>query len=462
VLKQYYPIRNVLFIIGEGVVICGAILFADWIFLGVGLSDADYLLYLKVLLITLVCQTCLYYSDLYDLNVTYSFSDLGARLLQALGAATIFLAGIYFIFPKATIGRSLFFALSIAFVVLFIVCWRFCCNAVLSRGVFNRRLIILGSGELAKHIVDEVISRKNCGYEVRSVALENQSDGIGFSDRGISAFCKKRHEGLCETAKKLNIRKVVVALENRKGGFPTKELLECRISGIEVIEGDSFYEMLTGKLSVEHINPEWLIFSEGFQQSLITRLMKRLSDIVLSSVMLVTLLPVIAVTAIVIRIDSRGPVFFSQERVGEKRKIYKIHKFRSMIADAEKKSGPVWAQANDARITRVGEFIRKTRIDEIPQLWNVLKGEMSFVGPRPERAFFVKGLEYIIPYYGARFTAKPGVTGWAQVSYGYGASVRDAIEKLNYDLFYMKNMSIILDIMIVLRTVKTVISGMGR
>jgi lipopolysaccharide/colanic/teichoic acid biosynthesis glycosyltransferase len=177
--------------------------------------------------------------------------------------------------------------------------------------------------------------------------------------------------------------------------------------------------------------------------------------------MLLILLPVIILTAVLIRLDSRGPIFFSQERVGEKKKIYKIYKFRSMVADAEKHSGPVWAKTNDDRITRVGHFIRKWRIDELPQLWNVLKGEMSFVGPRPEREFFVKGLEYIIPYYGARFTAKPGLTGWAQVSYGYGASVKDATEKLNYDLFYMKNMSLFMDVIIILRTVKTVISGEG-
>ena len=172
-------------------------------------------------------------------------------------------------------------------------------------------------------------------------------------------------------------------------------------------------------------------------------------------------LPVILATAILIKIDSKGPVFFLQERVGQKRKIYKILKFRSMIVNAEKQSGPVWAESNDDRITRIGKFIRKWRIDEIPQLWNVLRGDMSFAGPRPERDYFVKKLEDVIPYYGQRFSVKPGVTGWAQVSYGYGASVEDAVEKLNYDLFYIKNMSIFMDLIIVLRTVKTVLFGKG-
>jgi sugar transferase (PEP-CTERM system associated) len=241
-----------------------------------------------------------------------------------------------------------------------------------------------------------------------------------------------------------------------------KELLKCRISGIEVLEGNTFYEMLMGKLIVEQINPSWLIFSAGFQKSFLQKLSKRTIDLLISSTMLILLSPLIVLTAIIIKLDSKGPIFFSQERMGENRKPYMVHKFRSMRSDAEKSTGPVWAQENDDRITKIGHFIRKTRIDEIPQLWNILKGEMSFVGPRPEREHFVRELEEIIPYYGERFSVKPGLTGWAQVSYGYGATVEDAIEKLNYELFYIKNMSILMDIMIVARTVKTVIFGMGR
>ena len=462
VLNQYYPVRNVLFVIGEGVMIYASVLFADWIILGTKPFIIDEWLVLKIFLVTLVCQTCLYYNDLYDLNTTYSFSEMGVRLLQALGITTIFMAGIYFVFPQTIIGGSIFFAVTLVFLILFIVFWRFCCTQILKRGLFNRKIIILGSGELARNIMSEINSRKNCGYIVASIALESHGDTDFIKEKNMAVFCKEHHEGLCEVTKNLGIRKVVVALRDRRAGFPTKELLECRISGTDVIEGDSFYEMLTGKLSVKHLNPEWLIFSSGFRKSFISRFMKRTTDIILSSVMLVTLLPVIFITAIFIKMDSKGPALFSQERVGEKRKKYSIHKFRSMITDAEKETGPKWAGKDDPRITRVGHFIRKSRIDEIPQLWNVLKGEMSFVGPRPEREFFVKRLEYIIPYYGARFTAKPGITGWAQVCYGYGASVKDATEKLNYDLFYIKNMSIAMDMVIVLRTVKTVISGIGR
>jgi len=219
--------------------------------------------------------------------------------------------------------------------------------------------------------------------------------------------------------------------------------------------------MKTGKLAVAALNPSWLIFSGGFQKSHARRLIKRSADLILSLAMLILCLPVFIITAVLIKIDSKGPVFFSQERVGEKGRGYRVHKFRSMVADAEKQSGPVWAQTDDARVTRVGRFIRQWRIDELPQLWNVLKGEMSFVGPRPERKFFVEKLEEILPFYAIRSTVKPGITGWAQVSYGYGASVEDALEKLNYDLFYIKNMSALMDLMIVFKTIKIVLFGKG-
>jgi exopolysaccharide biosynthesis polyprenyl glycosylphosphotransferase len=219
--------------------------------------------------------------------------------------------------------------------------------------------------------------------------------------------------------------------------------------------------MLTGKLLVKYINPSWLVFSSGFEKSGLRRFSKRLSDLVVSTILIIFTLPLFLLTAVLIKLDSPGPVIFSQTRVGEWRRIYRVYKFRSMVRDAEKLTGPVWAQENDPRITRVGRIMRRLRIDELPQLWNVLKGDMSFVGPRPEREVFVKELEKIVPYYRERFTVKPGITGWAQVKYGYGASVEDAIEKLNYDLFYIKNMSFGLDILVLILTIKIVLFGHG-
>lgn len=459
IFKQYYPVRNAFFVVGEGLFIFFSVIIASWILIGHDFLLEDVALILKIFLISFVCQLFLYYNDLYDLNVTDSYQELFIRLLQALGASAIFLAVVYFLFPMCIIGRGVFIV-SVCFVIAFIVLWRVGYTHVLNHGLFDQKIILLGSGKLAENIAKEIRDSRDCGYRIAAVVKGKDRNEPIFTDASAK-ICKTAYDGLCEDACGLNIDKIVVAIEERRIGFPTGQLLQCRVNGIEVIEGTSFYEMLTGKLIVEKINPSWLIFSEGFRKSWMRRVIKRTGDLLLSIIMLILLAPVLIVVAILIKLDSKGPVFFSQERVGENRKPYMVHKFRSMVQDAEKESGPVWAQSDDSRITRVGKFIRKWRIDEFPQLFNVIKGEMSFVGPRPEREFFVEELEEAIPYYGERFSVKPGVTGWAQVSYPYGASVEDAKEKLNYDLFYIKNMSFFMDMMVVLRTVKTVLFGEG-
>jgi len=459
--KQYYPIRNIFFFIGEGIVIFAAVMAACWLLLNIGLFGFDRWLCFKIFLISLVCQTCLYYNDLYDLKVTDTFQELGIRLLQALGTAAIILAGIYLLFPKAIVGSGIF-AVSIVFVIILIVSWRFFYALILNNGLFNQKIILLGSGPLAQNILDEIINRKDSGYTI-AVSVQDSLEDLDFSDkqRQTETICKKDYNGLCELADQLDIKKVVVAIKERRGALPLRELVKCRIKGIDVIEGTSFYEMLAGKLIVDQINPAWIIFSKGFYKSRTRRFFKRSTDLIISLAMLILFSPLIIVTAIIIKIDSTGPVLFSQERIGKNKKPYMLYKFRSMVQDAEKQSGPVWASDNDKRITRVGNVLRKWRIDEIPQLWNVLKGDMSFVGPRPEREYFVNKLEEIIPYYGERFSVKPGITGWAQVCYRYGASVDDAFEKVNYDLFYIKNMSVFMDVMIILRTIKIVLFGKG-
>jgi sugar transferase (PEP-CTERM system associated) len=324
------------------------------------------------------------------------------------------------------------------------------------------KIILIGSGELAEKISHEISDKKDCGYTVLSRVVET-IDNIDLKDgEDEGVIFKKDYDGLCDMSLYLGIKKIVVALKQKWGAFPIKELLKCRGAGIDIVKGNDFYELLTGKLIVDQINPTWLIYSEGFRKSGTRLFLKRVIDLILSFVILVLLTPLIIITAVLIKIDSRGPIIFLQDRVGEKGKIFNVHKFRSMVAEAEKLSGPVWATEKDERITRVGKIIRKLRIDELPQLWNVLKGEMSFVGPRPEREFFVKQLTEQVPYYAERHTVKPGITGWAQVSYGYGSSVEDAVEKLNYDLFYTKNFSIFMDLMIVLKTIKIVVFGKGR
>jgi sugar transferase (PEP-CTERM system associated) len=462
VFKRYYPIRNIFFVVGEGLFIFLSVSLASYLILGQDSFTYDRYLLLKILLITFVCQACLFYNDLYDFKISMNYNELAIRLLQAIGFAAIFLALIYFILPPAVIGPGIFIV-SIGFVVLLIVSWRFCYMIILNNGLFNKRIILLGSAGLIIKIRSEINERKDCGYhiaaEVPEVKRNADPDLQGGENPGN--LCGQKYEGLAELARARDINKIVVALEEKRNKFPINELLKCRVNGIEVLDGNSFYEMLTGKLIVDAINPSWLIFSKGFHKSITRRVVKRSVDLLLSVFFLVLFLPLILLIALLIKIDSKGPIIFSQERIGQNKKIYRMHKFRSMVDDAETLSGPVWAEDDDPRTTRVGKIIRKWRFDEIPQLWNVLKGDMSFIGPRPEREHFVDQLEKIVPFYGERHTVKPGISGWAQISYGYGASMEDAIEKLNYDLFYIKNMSFFMDLMIVLRTIKIVLFRKG-
>lgn len=267
--------------------------------------------------------------------------------------------------------------------------------------------------------------------------------------------------GLCETAKRLNANKVVVSFPERRGVLPLREMLSCKFSGIEVLDGPSLYERLTGKLSVEHITPSWLIFSNGFKITPGLTFAKRAVDIICSVAGLVLAAPIAPLVALAVALDSPGPLFFRQTRVGKNDRPFTLFKFRTMRRDAERSTGAVWASASDPRITRVGKFLRKTRLDEIPQLLNVLRGEMSLVGPRPERPEFVSTLKNSIPYYSERHFVKPGVTGWAQVRYRYGASVQDALEKLRYDLYYIKHVSLFMDLKILFLTIGVVLGTKG-
>lgn len=256
------------------------------------------------------------------------------------------------------------------------------------------------------------------------------------------------------------VDRIIVALDERRGKFPLEQLLFCRLKGIPVDDGIAFTEQLAGKLSVENLHPSFLIFSDGFKRSAIFKKVKRVFDILASILTLIILSPIGILVALAIKMDSPGSIFYSQERVGEDGKIFKLLKFRSMFVSAEE-NGPVWAKIGDERITRVGRIIRKLRLDEIPQVFNVLKGEMSFVGPRPERPFFVEILKEEIPFYSQRHVIKPGITGWAQIRYSYGASKEDALQKLKYDLYYIKHMSLILDLIIIFETIKIVFLGKG-
>jgi sugar transferase (PEP-CTERM system associated) len=280
--------------------------------------------------------------------------------------------------------------------------------------------------------------------------LDVESDPIVIGDYSqILSICQKG-----------DVDRIIVALDERRGRFPLEQLLFCRLKGIPVDDGVAFTEQLAGKLSVENLHPSFLIFSDGFKRSAIFKRLKRGIDIIGSLLGLTVFTPLMLIISLAIKLDTKGPIFYRQERIGEDEKIFNLFKFRSMSVDAEE-NGPVWAEVNDQRVTRVGQVIRKMRFDEIPQMFNVLKGEMSFIGPRPERPFFVDTLKSEIPFYSERHVIKPGITGWAQICYSYGASKEDALEKIKYDLYYIKHMSLILDLMILFETIKIVFWAKG-
>ncbi|MDA8427754.1 MAG: TIGR03013 family PEP-CTERM/XrtA system glycosyltransferase [Geobacteraceae bacterium] len=320
---------------------------------------------------------------------------------------------------------------------------------------FARRVIILGVGTSAGNM-GALIPESDENYLL--------SGYIRCSDEYAvvpPASILENTGGIYETVMREKADKIVVSLSERRGVFPLSDVMACKLDGIEVMDAPSFYEHVTGKLFLEGINPSWIIFSEGFKVSRVRKIIKRGMDVLCATFGIILTIPFLPFIVLAIKLDSPGPVFYRQERVGEKESNFFLYKFRTMRADAESGTGAVWAQKNDSRVTRLGAFFRKSRIDELPQFFNILCGEMSMVGPRPERPEFVDKLKEIIPYYSERHFVKPGVTGWAQVRYPYGASVEDAKEKLRFDLYYIKNLSLTFDIMIILETIQVVLFRRG-
>jgi sugar transferase (PEP-CTERM system associated) len=322
----------------------------------------------------------------------------------------------------------------------------------------RERVLIVGTGETARQICRWICSNHSAEYAMVGFADEDDSR-IG-AIMAMGARIQTDYDSLARFAPRRADR-VIVSLDEKRGRLPCKQLMELRLRGVEIEDATSFFERISGKISVETMLPSWLIFSEGFKTSALRSLLKRTADLLLSSLVLILTTPLMLVTALLILMTSGFPVLYRQSRLGCNGREFNLIKFRSMRRDAELKTGPVWAQEYDPRTTLIGRVIRKLRIDELPQLLNVFKGEMSFVGPRPERAHFSHQLEKKIPYYGLRLTARPGITGWAQVEYGYGATDEDALEKLKYDLYYIKNNNLLLDLWILLKTLKVVLLGRG-
>jgi len=458
IFDQYIPVRKIAFFFLESLFIGGMVILGAYLrFLGhpAGFYQYEYLI-LKAVLIVACVQLSLYYFDLYDLKAFRSNIELGIRLLQSLGVSSILLAFLYYLFPPLIIGRGIFF-ISLGFMGVVIVSWRIIYNHILKTRQLDQRITIIGSGPLAKNIAKEIVESVDTGFKLIGF-ITDHPERVG--EKLVTPSVIGDQSQILDIAIKERVDRIIVALEERRGKFPDAQLLECKMRGVAIEEGIHFYEHLTGRLQVESLHPSILIFSEGFKKSKLTMWTKRTSEFALSLIGLILLSPVILIVSLLIKIDSRGPVFYKQERVGERGKRFKLLKFRSMVENAEA-NGPVWAEQNDKRITRVGRWMRKWRLDEIPQMFNVLKGDMSFVGPRPERPFFVEKLRKEIPFYDQRFSVRPGVTGWAQIKYRYGASKEDALEKLKYDLYYIKNLSPLYDLIIIFETIKVVLFGKG-
>ena len=435
----------------ETVLISGAILLAAQIH--GSFNDAISGIW-RVMLVTALCELCFYYNDLYDLTLVHSSTtELAVRILRGAGAVAIVLALLTVLAPGVLIGSSGTFLTALGLLLVAVPAWRLAFEGLTRDPHMVERVLILGTGPAARGVAELIGSQHEYPYRV-----------VGFVDELATADSDVAVVGatseLSDLMQRQHVDRVVVSLSDRRGRMPIRELLQAKMSGVRVEDAATMYERLTGKILIDDIKPSWLIFSDGFRASRLTRMIKRVVDLALAAVGLVLASPLVLLTALAVRLESSGPVLYRQERVGENGRVFTLFKFRSMRTDAENGT-PIWAKENDDRVTRIGRFIRLTRLDELPQLWNVLRGDMSFVGPRPERPFFVEQLAAVIPFYSERHAVKPGVTGWAQVKYQYGSSVEDAMEKLRYDLYYIKHLSIVFDLTIVVDTVKVIILGKG-
>lgn len=394
-----------------------------------------------------------YLAKLYNLDKQSNGKEILLREIFSLVICFLLLSS-FFYFADISFPR-LMHVESLAFLGVSQFAWHLGYGFPLDRVGFAKKVLVLGTGPLAQTIGNAVASTNHHHVFGGYISL------VPEQVRVPSSAIVGSGDGLAEMVKRERAHTLVVSLSERRGVFPLREVLDCKFSGIEVIDAPTFYEKITGKLLIENLTPSSFIFSDGYRLNSSIRLYKRIIDLISSVSGVLISLPLMPLIALMIKIDSPGPVFYRQVRVGEREKNFVIYKFRTMRANAEGETGAVWAKNDDSRVTRAGKILRKTRLDEIPQLYNVLKGDMSFIGPRPERPEFVEDLKKHIPFYSERHYIKPGLTGWAQIRYPYGASVQDALEKLRYDMYYIKKISVFFDIMIILETVKVVLFGRG-
>ncbi|HKN16018.1 MAG TPA: TIGR03013 family XrtA/PEP-CTERM system glycosyltransferase [Candidatus Sulfotelmatobacter sp.] len=450
--KVYYPLRTLVLLAGEALIV--------WVSFVLGTmvrSQDSWLLlnveggYLKIFVVTAVVLLLSHWLDLYDSSSLDRNWEQVFRILLVIGSVTLALAAVALLFPELMLGsRSTLPGIIILIVML--SCWRGAYSWMVKQPFMRERVYVLGTGERAERLVNGLRRRAALGIDV--VGWTGKVDGE-LTRESVAA-------NLMEVQHGRGLHRVIVAFPDRRGTLPVEELLELRLHhGVRVEEATSWLEKISGRIEVEQLYPSWLIFAEGFRFSVFFRVVRRVLNFSVALLALVVSLPLLPLIVLAIKLGSPGPVLYRQQRVGRRGKIFHCYKFRTMRQDAEADTGATWATDNDPRITRIGKILRTSRLDEIPQLWCVLKGDMHFVGPRPERPEFVEWLSKEIPYYGVRHVVRPGITGWAQVQYKYGNTMEDAREKLQYDLFYIKNASIGLDLLIMFQTIKIVVLGRG-
>ena len=449
----YYPKRFIVLLAGEATLLSSSFVLAAVLRLG---EDSSLVLnyengYFKILGVTVLALLCLYYLDLYDYQRLRSAGETYFRLLLFLGFFAFLLAGLSYVFPPILMANGvLLLGLGLSGVSL--LSWRAAYGWMLTKPFLRERVFGLGTGPQASVLVETLRARSELGMEVVGWAGE-----LGENTGTREQFGKN----LLVAAGSRGLNRVIVALSDRRGTMPVYELLDLRLQGVKVENAADILERISGKIEVDGLNPSWLIFSEGFNLQSPVLFLRRVNSTLFSFLLLIVCLPLIPFIVLAIKLDSPGPVLYRQKRVGRLGRIFNCYKFRTMRPDAEADTGPTWADDDDPRITRVGRFLRSARLDEIPQLFNVIKGDMAFVGPRPERPEFVEWLGREIPFYSLRHVVRPGVTGWAQISYQYGASLEEAREKLRYDLYYVKHLSLAFDLFIIFQTVKIVLFGRG-
>ncbi|MGD0164578.1 MAG: sugar transferase [Candidatus Sulfotelmatobacter sp.] len=450
--KVHYPLRGLILLAGEALIVWTSFVLGtmlqnredSWLLLNVEHG------YLKILAVTGVVLLFSYWFDLYDSTNLGAKWDQTLRLLLVLGFVALILAALGFIYPSFVPGNGSSLA-GLVILTVTLLGWRAVYSWMVKRSFLRERVYVLGTGERAQRLVSGLRNRSELGFEV--VGWTGDVEGELSRDTVASH--------LLGLVRGRGVHLVIVAMPDRRGTLPVEELLDLRLEGVKVEEATSWLEKFSGRIEVEQLYPSWLIFADGFRFGGFSRSVRRTLNFSVALAGLVISLPLLPFIVLAVKLDSSGPVLYRQQRVGLRGVVFYCYKFRTMWVDAEADTGATWATDDDPRITRVGKFLRSSRLDEIPQLWCVLKGDMHFVGPRPERPEFVEWLSKEIPYYGVRHVVRPGITGWAQVQYKYGNTLADAREKLQYDLFYIKNASLGLDLLIMFQTIKIVLLGRG-